>query len=134
MALFAVQTRSQNLLDRDVIVKFFDYTAERLKSPNPYKNPLKGKVRKYINKEIFVVNMEPLYFNFSWFGWPIAAGALLIGGFGWWVIPGLLLGCFGVFWSRKFFYYICVKGLRKAGYNGPVEMLNYKQIIEGVVL
>lgn len=133
MALFGVHTKSCNLLDRDVVVKFVDDTAERLKSPNPYTNPFKGKVRKFVKKEIFIFDVEPLFFNFSVFGWFMAVAAFVFTGVSKWMIPGLLLGCFGVFWTPKFFYFICVKGLRKAGYNGPVVMLKKRDIIDRVI-
>ena len=64
----------------------------------------------------------------------MVGAALYLGGLTWWVLPGALLGCFGVFWTRNFFYFMCVKGLRKAGYRGPVVMLKPKAIIEAVIL
>ena len=135
VALFGIKTRSQNQLDREVVEKFIDDTARRLASPNPYTNPFKGSIRSYVKKEIYVVNIEPLYFNFTVLLWPVAAiMAWVSGGFTPWLLLPVGLGCLGVFWSRRFFYFVCVKGLRKAGYRGPVVMLTPKQIIEAVVL
>lgn len=133
MALFALKTRSQNRLDLEVIEKFIDDTAVRLSSDNLYKNPFRGRVKKFTKKEIYVFEVNPLVFNFSLFGWPLAVGVFLIWGFTPWILPGLLLGSAGVFWSRKFFYTFCVKGLRKAGYKGPVVMLKDQEIIRKVV-
>lgn len=133
MALFAIKTQSQNRLDRDVIEKFIDDTTARLKLDNVYKNPFRGRIKKFTKKEIYVIEVNPLVFNFSLFGWPMAVGVFIVFGPTLWVLPGLLLGCAGVFWSRKFFYHFCVKGLRKAGYNGPVVMLKDRDIIRKVV-
>jgi hypothetical protein len=134
MTLFAIRTRSRNRLDRDVVEKFIDDTAERLKNPNPYTNPLKGSIRKCLAKETFVISMEPLYFNFTPYFWLTTAVGILFWGFTPWLLIPVSLGCLGVFWSKHFFYWVCVRGLRKAGYVGPVMILNNKQIIERLIL
>ena len=133
MALFAISTKSRNLLDRDVIERFVDDSAARLASDNVYKNPFRGRVRKFTKKEIYVFDISPMVPNFSIFGWVYAVGVFIVLGFTPWILPGVALGCLGVFWSRKFFYHFCVKGLRKAGYVGPVVMLKPGEIIRKVV-
>lgn len=134
MALFGLETSGETQQERETINKFIETAKENLKSTSLLKNPFRGSIKAYPKKELYVISIEPLVFNYSVFGWPAAIITFIFWGFTPWVLPSLVVGCLGVFWSNKFFFFICVKGLRKAGYAGPVKLLKPKDIIRRVVL
>lgn len=135
MALFGLITEEDNKAK-----EFATETKERLENNNLIKNPFKSSIRQFIISEndklkiLFVVYIEPVYFNFSVFGYLLAFGVFVIWGLTPWLIPGIALGLLGFFWGADFYYLMFRVGLRKKGYKGHIKRIRYKGIIEKVLL
>lgn len=111
-------------------------TKERGKEKSLLKNPFHWKFKTFKLKDEFVVVMEgrPVFFNFSIFGWVSAILIVLVWGFSGWVIPFLIIGALGFFWTGNFLYFGVVIALKKRGYKGRVRRLRHAELIKRVVL
>ncbi len=113
--------------------RFFTETAERLKEEHLVKNPFIGKIKKM--GSVYVVQMDPVYFNFTWLIWLVFFASIIGFGFRYkWHIPMMLIASLGIFWTRYFFFFMMKKGLKKAGYLGPIRMIGVNEIIKREVL
>lgn len=115
---------------------FIEETRKRLANSNLIKNPFIGKIKTFEldnNLLLHIVSMKPIYFNFTIFGWIIAASIFFIWGLNWFILPGILLGCVGIFWSKYFYRWLFIKGLKRAGYNGVIKKIDNTQVIEQMV-
>ena len=131
MAMYGMMLEKQ-----DAVSKWIAQTNERTKEESFLKNPFKTKMKFWLRKKevLLLIDIQPLYFNFTIFGWLLAVGTLIAFGFGWWLIPGIVLGCLGVFWTADFYFLMAKLGLRKAGYTGKVKRLKLSEIIREVIL
>ena len=132
MALFGVTTSSH-----EAALEFVKKTNERLNNHNLVKNPFIGKIKtvNYQDRVLHIVSMRPVYFNFTPYCWALAICMFVIKGFTWsWLcLPGIILGCVGIFWSKYFYRWLFIKGLKKAGYPGDIKNISTSEIIEGVI-
>lgn len=126
MATFAI-----DLTENDESTKFFVDTQQRLETNNFVKNPFRGGVRK-ITGSMYLVYLEPVYFNFTPFIWVIVGALLFYKGWTWWLIIPMVLGSLGIFWSKYFFYYMLKLGLKKAGYKDKVKLVSLSDFIKKV--
>jgi len=112
--------------------KYLDDTNERLKSSNLVKNPFIGKVVYDIN--IAVVEIKPVYFNFSMYIWLAAAISWIWFGLRWWtlLIAGIGFVC-SMFWNKLFYYVMFRQGLKKAGYTGRVRLMLNRKTLERLI-
>ena len=73
---------------------------------------------------MYLIDMEPMYPNFT----PYIATILFIFfvyfGPRWWQVPMLLLSLLGVCWTRFFLYPFLRWGLRKSGYKGKAKWIS----------
>ena len=121
----------------DNLEQFMQATDNRLKNNNMLVNPFRGKIISFnlntTTKELktgYAIYIKPLYFNFSYYGWLMALGVYLIWGISWFMLPGIIIGALGIFWS-KFFYYIMLKlGAKKSGYNGELKFISAEKILK----
>lgn len=121
MAKFVIITQRD-----DFSTRFFVETRERLKASNYMKNPFTGGITSLAldsSQDVHIVRINPIFFNFSIFGWISALGILYIFGPVWMIYPPLFIGLLGFFWSKWFFIFVIKKGLKKAGYKGAVEVV-----------
>jgi hypothetical protein len=131
MAMFGI------LLDKDVAVtKWIADTKKRTTYDNVFKNPFKTKIRFWNKKGevLLLMDITPIYFNYSIYGWFMSAGTLLLFGFGWWMWPGIVLGCLGLFWTSEFYFVMTKLGLRRTGYKGKIKRMKLSRLIREVVL
>ena len=130
MAIYGMMLEKQ-----DAVSKWIAETDKRSKEENFFKNPFKLRMKFWLRKKevLLIMDIKPLYFNFSVFGWFMSAGALFMFGFGWWLWPGIILGCLGVFWTADFYFFMAKLGLRKAGYKGKIKRLKLGDIIREVI-
>ena len=130
MAIIGLELEENNIIN-DFIVTMQD----RLKSNNLVKNPFNTKC--YMSSKdgikLFILSIDPVYFNYSIFGWIISFGAFVLKGFSWWLLPGIVLGSLGVFWSSHFYYYMLRFALKKKGYTGSILRLNQEEIIKRLI-
>lgn len=116
--------------------KFLDETEERLKSNSLLTNPFTTGFKQLVTikgEAITLIKIEPVYFNYAQFGWLLAFGVFMFKGLSYWLIPGIILGCFGIFWSDWFYWKLLKLGIRKNGYKGKLVRLKPKEVIEKVI-
>lgn len=126
MAIFGIK-----LKDGPLVNEFVEETNERLSKNNLVKNPFTGKIKKY--NKLYVVNMEPIYYNF---GKPGAVFCLaLFLGFGYkiFLIPFLFFFVLSFFWTGYFMFYMFRIGLKKKGYKGKCKYYNAKKVIREIL-
>lgn len=131
MSLYAFKTENHN-----AVIEWVSATKQRAKDTSLIKNPLNWRI-KTIRREDFlyvIVEAKPVYFNFSWFGWVTAGGLLVILGLSAWIIPFLVIGCLGIFWTAEPVFLLTKKALRKHGYSGSIKRLKLGDMIREVVL
>jgi len=111
-------------------------TKERAKDDSMIKNPFKWRIKQRTKKgkSILIVEVTVLFPNLTIFGWITGAMVLMVWGATKWIIPCLVLGCLGIFWTSEFFFLMNKKALRKAGYLGEIKRLKYGQVIREVIL
>ena len=131
MSLYAVKVDKTESVDAWIVA-----TKERSKIKNLLKNPFNWKIRKRScgGEWIVVFDVTILFPNFSIFGWMSALVIFFVWGWTPWLLPGLVVGCTGFFWSPVFFYLMTRKALRKAGYEGPIKRMWLKAVVKEVVL
>jgi len=120
----------------EAIIRWLKQTRERCRDNNILKNPFNSRFKQLTRKDclLLVFEVNPLYPNFSVFGWLTGLAIWIIWGWTLWIIPCLFIGCLSVFWSADFYFLMTKLGLRKAGYKGPVKRLKLSQFIQEVVL
>lgn len=125
--LFGVEVETDKMIDR-----FFKGMEQRSLEENMVKNPFIIYLKKF-PAGLWVLSIRPLYTNFSVFGWLCAFAVWFMWGFTAWLFIPIFIGLLGFFWSKYFYYLMLLKGLRKAGYKGPVRLLNEHEIIERTI-
>jgi hypothetical protein len=130
MAMFGLRLGKE-----DAVMDWISSTSRKSKDDNFIKNPFKMNMKFWLKNEevLLLMDIQPLYFNFTIFGWLASIGSLIILGFGWWIIPGIVFGCLGVFWTSEFYYWMAKLGLRKAVYKGKVKSVSLVEVIREVV-
>jgi len=123
MAVFGVRVK-----DSPTTKEFFSNADEKLQDENLVRNPFKGGVRKI--GDLYIINMEPVYMDFSPFIMLSALATYLVWGFRWWTISLMCLSLIRVFWSRYFFYFFLRRGLKKKGYDDKIKLVKLKDIIK----
>lgn len=130
MSIFGVVTEQNDLAD-----KFMQETKERMKNSNVVTNPFNSNINDFVYSEgslkhLYIVKMTPLYFNFTWFFYPIGVMIYIFRGWIWFEYI-ILFGCLlGIFWRKEFFYIMMKAGLRKKGYKGEISLVSSDTIIE----
>jgi hypothetical protein len=120
-------------MKKDYVAKnFFRLVDKRLSESNIVRNPFKGYVRVFANKEELFIGLEldPVYPPVYYWGVVWVFLFFIIWGFTWWLLPGVILFSLIFFYSRFFFYLFTIFGLRKAGYKGKVKLLSSQKTIE----
>lgn len=131
MSLYAFKTK-----DDPAVLCWVKATKERAKDDTFIKNPFKWRIKtlKRKNSLFVVVESNPVYFNFSWFGWITGLLVLIVWGSHWVLIPCCAVGMLGLFWTAEPIFLLTKKALRKHGYSGPIERLKFSDLIKEVVL
>ena len=133
MAIFGVITDNKKSV-RDYI----KVTADRMASDNFVKNPFSAycKIISYNGddkKSLSVFKMFPLWPNFPpYVALFLTVGVVLFNGITptfWFILPFFFLGL-GFFWSETFFYWSFKAGLKKAGYQGPINKIKKDDLID----
>jgi H+/Cl- antiporter ClcA len=128
MAVFGFKVEPKNT----ILEEFVEQTKIRMQDTNLVKNPFSANIRIVGDK--LVVSMQPIYPNFSLFGWVYILGIYLVWGLTFWLIPGIILGLLGIFWN-KWFYVIMLKiALRRKKYKGKLKYVGNGIILKEVVL
>jgi len=133
MSLYAFKT------DNDLtVLDWVKATKKRGEEHNLLKNPFYWNIKSLTvpgDKSLFVVvDAKPVYFNFSWFGWITGVAVLFVWGMHWIVIPCMILGCLGIFWTAEFLFLMNKKALRKHGYTGFIKRLKHSETIRELIL
>lgn len=131
MSLYAMQLNKSPEVD-----EWLKQTMERSKDNSMLKNPFVWRIKQRTKKgrSIIVVDVKPLFPNFSWLGWMSGVTVLFVWGATKWLIPCFIVGGLGVFWTSEFFFLMTKKALRKAGYSGPIKRLKFSAVIREVIL
>lgn len=111
---------------------FMKETDARLSNNDFSKNPFNGGIRAMSIDEhssLYICKLEPLYPNFTYIGL-IPMSLAFWFGFNWVFYLGLVIVCFGFFWSRWFYILMLWFGLRKAGYRGLFKVVSMKNMID----
>jgi len=110
---------------------------KRVADDNLVKNPFVGRVVGYNigdKKRLLAVSIRPIYFNFSVFGWVVAAMYYMIWGWNPYAfVPAVMLGCMGFFWTASFYRLIMRIGLRRNKYRGKVRAVGAGKALEMVL-
>lgn len=128
MAIFGVELEKED----PKFDEFVDTTNERLKDNNVIRNPFTGKIIQILHegKPTYVVNMQPIYFNFSIFVWPGAGMLFYWKGLVWLHIPMIAIGALGLFWSKYFLFMMLRLGAKKSGSQSKIKLIGNKRIME----
>ena len=125
MAIVSVLTENNEAVDQ-----YIELMKERMSSNsvllNPFKTAFKTAMVNHNGKEVYQLNLlliEPVYPNVSVLGWFGAVSWFWLWGWSGWIIPFIIVGLLGVFWSKYFYTLIFYLGIRKAGYSGRYKML-----------
>jgi len=130
MAVFGLETEKS-----EQVLKWFSESQKRGESDNIIKNPFKFRSKFFLDEKLtLVIDMTPVWPNLTFFGWLMSVAVFVFWGLSWLMIPGLVLGSLGIFWCWPFYYFMATRGIRKAGYKGPIKFLTNNQIIKRVVL
>lgn len=129
MVVFGVLTERN-----DAVASYVSTTNAKLKEANMLLNPFEGDVRLVKQEkgdDLHIVNISPLYFNFTIFGWLFVLMIFFFNKWHWsWLmIPGIALGCLSIFWMKMFYIFIYKKGLRKTGYKGNIKIISNEEVI-----
>lgn len=131
MALFGVLVENT-----EKVRVFIEEVKENFKNTNYIKNPFTADIKKFIVtdrnntvKNLYVFSIIPIYFNFSIFGWLFCIGILFWRGLSFLLIPGVLVGSLGAFYSSHFYYLMFRYALKKKGYKGSAKMVGPKEIV-----
>lgn len=122
-----------------IVQKFIDDVGTKLRSSNITKNPFFGRVRatgiaqRGKSKDLIVLSIRPIYPNYSVWGW-VAAAVTFPLGIRWLTFTWVAVGLLGFFWTKYFFISMMKLGLRKAGYKGPIEVINASESMEKTFL
>jgi len=131
MVLYAFRT------NRELVVEaWVKRTNKSLSGTNMLTNPFNGRVKQLGTKEglVVVVDIRPLYPNFSVFGWMTAVVLFVLFGLSWWLLPCVFIGCLGVFWSNHFYFWVTKKSLRRVLYDGSIKRLSLSDLVREVVM
>lgn len=131
MALFGFKTKTTQAL-----CSWVCETNNRLQDNSITKNPFKGRIKLYTHKNeaTVVCNLEPLWFNYTIFFWPMAIISYMVVKLAWPTILLSILGLFGAFWTTLFFYPISKLGLKKKGHTEALKLIGHKTIIQEVLI
>ena len=120
--------------------KYMEIVNINLKSNSLIKNPFNGGIKRIgqrsdrdgLLKDYYAIVMHPIYPKFFYFGYVLAFIPFML--YEWhlnyWMIPGLLIGLLGFFYSKYFSYMMLKLGLRKARYKGKVDLIPLYKIVE----
>jgi len=124
-----------SIKNSDDVREYLDKTNENLQDANYIKNPFFGGIKYFIDGEnlLTVIDINPIFYNFSLFGWLMLGGFYYAFGLSYWLIPCIVIGILGIFWTSYFFSFISVKGLRKSGYTGTIIKLNSDELLKKIV-
>ena len=130
MAIFGVELEDSSLV-RDYMAK----TNERLSVQNMVTNPFNGKVKEVSKTgglSVYIVLIEPIWPPFPLIGAlfiliPMALKGLV---WTWWYLPGMLLLPLSLLWTRQFMYFVCHKGIKKAGYKGKIRQISHSKLLK----
>lgn len=130
MVVFGVLTERN-----DIVASYVSTTNAKLKEANMLLNPFEGDVRLVKQEkgdDLHIVNISPLYFNFTIFGWFFVLAVFFFNKFhfSWLMIPGIILCCLGIFWMKMFYVFIYKKGLRKIGFKGKIKIISNEEVIK----
>jgi len=131
MSLYSFKT--ENSLN---VTDWVKATKKRGEENNLLKNPFNWNIKIIKRKaDLFVVvDARCLLPNFSFMGWVCGLFVLMIWGPTFWLIPCLILGCLGLFWTAEFMFLMTKKALRKHGYSGPIKRLKHSETIRELIL
>lgn len=128
MVLFGVETANT-----ERATEFFSEVNERLHGEDLVKNPFDGWTKYY--RDFHIISINPLYPPIYWFGFIPLLFAFVFGGWVRWLLLGgagfLFFTSF--FYSRYLFYFLMVRGIRKAGYRGSIRLMKDQETINRVV-
>lgn len=134
MAVFGVVTEKS-----PEAFQFIVDTNQRFNKKELVSNPFSGSfIKLFIRDDDYLafVKMKPVYPNFGFIiGYTTLCLVWFFKGFAWsnlYILPFSFLLA-GLLWSRKFFFYVMEKGLKKAGYNGKVRLLKHEELCESLV-
>ena len=131
MAMFAIETD-----DSSIVQDFCRDTDKRLFNSDMVKNPFIGKVKtiKQKDKLLSIFDMRPVYPNFTaYVGIPMAVVmALFVHSYIWFIFPFALLMA-GYFWNPSFMFWMAKKGIKHAGYTGPIKRVSLEDALRQFV-
>jgi len=127
MVIFGIELENEDLKFNE----FVNETNLRLDNNNVVSNPFVGKILQ-LKGNLFIVKMQPLYPNFTYFIWMVVVAVYFYKGLHWIHIPGMLLGSLCFFWSKYFFNLMLQMGAKKHGCKAKISMINNKKIMEEV--
>ena len=125
MTIFGIKTEPSNEVNT-----FIANTKERMANNEMLKNPFNAGIVSFNN--LYIIRIDPLYFNFSIFAWLPTIMIFYLWGFSFWLIPCFIIIGMGLFWSMYFYYFMFKLGLRKAGYKGSIQLVRPKEILKEV--
>lgn len=108
MAVFGVRLPAEQKTE-----KFIEETRNRFAGDNIIKNPFRADIRQFGN--VYIFKMDPVYPNVTWVGWMGAFATFFFAGWTYWLIPSILIGCLGFFFTGRFFYQIFSVSCKKKG-------------------
>ena len=104
---------------------------ERTKESSVLKNPFRVefKTMRVGGDCVCVFDIRPLWFNFSVFGWLAGFGSLLVVGVSWFLIPSIIIGSLGFFWSPLFMRWGIRRGLRRYDCEGSIKKVRLRDVV-----
>lgn len=124
MPIFGIELEKD--LNLPLAKLFLKDSHNRLQSDSIVKSPFTGFIHTFEN--IAIIEMEPIFVKVYWFA--IIPLALSIGlGWRWPLIPTAIFSSMYFFWSKRFYYIMLKKGIRRVGYKGEIKLFNTDECI-----
>lgn len=105
----------------EIVQSYINNVSDKLKGHEFVLNPFTGNIHQYEDITIFII--KPIYPNFPIYCFPFAILSYIIFGINFSVYIFVGLGCFSIFWSKRFYEFIIKRGLAKKQYKGRLEFL-----------
>jgi hypothetical protein len=124
------------LQDCDVTHSFIVNTDKKLQEDNVLTNPFRGGIKSFLqenNKVLAVLDIAPIYPNFSILGWLYTLIFFYFFGFSLLLIPGLIVILLSIFWSRYFFILFVYLGLKKLGYKNKIKLISNEEALRRII-
>ena len=116
--------------------KYFRLFARKTEERSMIKNPFKiGMLMiKHEKERLILLDIEPVWPRFWLFGFLLFFAALILAGWSWWLLPGVVLLLPGLLWTPLFYYLMLLAGKKKNGLRFRMKLLSPETALRRVIV